>query len=602
MIPLVGILVLQPLYALHFRAARGHDLYDPDCYMRLVRVERLVESGAWWDHREPRSFPPEGESSHWTRPLDVLLIVGAAPLVPVMGWHGALQAWGWWISPVLQMVTVLALWWAFRDLLDGHGRMRMALLLLVQPAIFSTFAAGRPDHHSLILLGFVVLVGMARRAIRKGVDDVAWVKTGLCAGAGLWVSVELVVGAAVVGWAALWPYLAGGDRRALGCGARYFLAMAVMAVAFRLAERSPGDWLEVEYDVLSVVHLTALVVAAGLLGLMRLVVGSWGAIGRWAGLAGAAGGGLAICLVSFPGFLQGGLYGDVPKELFENWMRYVNEVQPLLLWRQESLALAVAGLGPVLVALPVLVGRWRGAQGRAGKTDALFQLMLLLVFVGLSLWQVRWMVYAAFSFLPAYTLAMNETIRWVEDRLARRWLPWGRVMVFGAFFGFVFVGGMLDPNRSPEKAGPSIDDSHGALAVWVATLPRPEENRPHRVLSVPEVGPAILWHSDAEVVVTPYHRNVEGLLGSYEAFGLRDEKAFVEYLEARGVTLVLVPTRWVKSLMGEGMMMYRLARGEAVGDLRPLELPAGPSRMWRAYLRDGRGESSPSDQLSDLAD
>ncbi|GAB4241606.1 MAG: hypothetical protein OHK005_04790 [Candidatus Methylacidiphilales bacterium] len=582
-IPLIGILVLQATYALHFRAARGHDLYDPDCYMRLVRVERLVETGGWWDHREPRSYPPEGESSHWTRPLDVLLIAGAAPMAPWLGWHEALQTWGWWVSPALQIGSVLALWWAFADTFNGHGRMRIALLLLCQPAIFSTFAAGRPDHHSLILLCFILLVGFTRRAIRSGSNDMAWVRAGLCAGAGLWVSVELVAAVAVSGLACVWPYLVSGDRAALGRTARFFVAMAVMTVVFRLVERHPSEWVAVEYDVLSRVHLTAFVVAAGCLGFLRLIAGAWPSWGRWTAFLTASVAGLGLCLALYPGLLRGGLYGDVPPELFEYWMRYVNEVQPLLLWRQESLALAVGSLGPVLIAFPMLWVRWRRVPSDAAKTDALFQMALLVTFTGLSLWQVRWLAYAAFAFLPAYTLAMNDAVAWAESRVNGRWQPLVRVGIFGAFFSFVFLGGMLDPNRSPEKQGPSIDDSHGELAKWVGKQALPLDGRPQRVLSVPEIGPAILWHSRAEVMVTPYHRNVAGLLGSYKAFGTRDEEVFRNYLNKQGVTMVLVPKRWLRSLMEEGKMIRRLANGEAVAGLEQIELPPGPGRMWRAY-------------------
>lgn len=596
-IPLIGILILQAAYALHFRAARGHDLYDPDCYMRLVRVERLVETGGWWDHREPRSHPPEGESSHWTRPLDVLLIAGAAPLVPWLGWHKALETWGWWLSPVLQLAAVLALWWAFADSFDGHGRMRLALLLLCQPAIFSTFAAGRPDHHSLILLAFILLVGFVRRAIRSGGHDMAWVRAGLCAGAGLWVSVELLAAVAVSGLACVWPYLVSGERAALGRAVRFFTAMAVMTVIFRIVERSPREWFLVEYDVLSRVHLTGFVVAAGLLGTLRLLTRSWATWARWTSFILVALAGLGLCLAIYPGFLRGGLYGNVPPELFEHWMRYVNEVQPLLLWRQESLALAVAGLGPVLVALPVLWLRWRRSSVDLEKTDAFFQMALLGTFTVLSLWQVRWLVYAAFTFLPAYTMAMNQAVGSVEDGVNRRFQPLARVGIFALFFSFVFLGGLLDPNRSPEIEGPTIDDSHGELAAWVGRKELPTDGRPHRVLSVPEIGPAILWHTRAEVMVTPYHRNVAGLLGSYQAFGTRSEEEFREYLARHEITLVLVPKRWVRSLMEDGTMMRRLALGESVAGLELIELPPRSSLLWRAY--QFKRESDSRDQTEE---
>ncbi len=77
----------------HLLLAAAHDtpiltggLLGPDSYMRMVRVEALLDTGAWYDHRIERSNAPFGEELHWTRPFDLLLLAGAAPLAPLLGW------------------------------------------------------------------------------------------------------------------------------------------------------------------------------------------------------------------------------------------------------------------------------------------------------------------------------------------------------------------------------------------------------------------------------------------------------------------------------------------------------------------------------------
>ncbi len=65
-------------------------LWTADGYMRLVRVEALYETGDWYDGVVHRSNAPYGESLHWTRPFDVVLLAGAAPLAPVVGFKTAL--------------------------------------------------------------------------------------------------------------------------------------------------------------------------------------------------------------------------------------------------------------------------------------------------------------------------------------------------------------------------------------------------------------------------------------------------------------------------------------------------------------------------------
>lgn len=88
------------------------DLADTDCYMRLVRVEQLAETGQWYDSVIHRSNYPYGEELHWTRPLDVILLVGAYVFEPWLGFHKGLYAWGFIISPLLGICCLLSLAWA----------------------------------------------------------------------------------------------------------------------------------------------------------------------------------------------------------------------------------------------------------------------------------------------------------------------------------------------------------------------------------------------------------------------------------------------------------------------------------------------------------
>ncbi|MHC4521723.1 MAG: hypothetical protein ACYTAS_24280, partial [Planctomycetota bacterium] len=54
-------------------------LADSDCYVHLLRAEKLWRSGRWYDSVLDRSNAPYGDELHWTRPFDVLLLLGAVP-------------------------------------------------------------------------------------------------------------------------------------------------------------------------------------------------------------------------------------------------------------------------------------------------------------------------------------------------------------------------------------------------------------------------------------------------------------------------------------------------------------------------------------------
>src|SRR5688500_16202198 len=81
-------------------------LWRPDEYMRLVRIERLLEPGLWFDGSIPRANAPYGEVLHWTRPLDLLILAGAWPLASLLGEREALELAGVLVSPALQVAAL----------------------------------------------------------------------------------------------------------------------------------------------------------------------------------------------------------------------------------------------------------------------------------------------------------------------------------------------------------------------------------------------------------------------------------------------------------------------------------------------------------------
>ena len=77
------------------------NLVDSDGYARLVRIQRLLETGAWFDFGLPRANRPDGGTLHWTRPLDVLLIILALPLAALIGFSKTLFWAGVLVGPLL---------------------------------------------------------------------------------------------------------------------------------------------------------------------------------------------------------------------------------------------------------------------------------------------------------------------------------------------------------------------------------------------------------------------------------------------------------------------------------------------------------------------
>src|SRR5688572_4711175 len=82
---------------------------DPDSYWRLLRVRELNDSGVWYAAPYARANAPFGEVQSWSRPFDVLLLLGAWALKPLLGFDQGLYWWGALVSPVLHVAAAAAL-------------------------------------------------------------------------------------------------------------------------------------------------------------------------------------------------------------------------------------------------------------------------------------------------------------------------------------------------------------------------------------------------------------------------------------------------------------------------------------------------------------
>ena len=242
---------------------------DPDGYMRLVRVGILLEGGGWFDGTIPRSNWPYGEVHHWTRPLDVLIILLALPLRAFLDANAALALAGMFVSPLLHLGLCIASVWIVRPLVPGPARFFAMPAMLVQLGILLYSQAGRADHHTLIFLLAGLALGAWMRALLNPGDRSAAALAGVFSGVGIWVSPESLLPLALLfaSGAAAW-ILSG--RRFLAPNRRLCLALAgTIAVAITL-ERHPSDWLGLSFDQISLAHLSVSLLALGYWGIMGL--------------------------------------------------------------------------------------------------------------------------------------------------------------------------------------------------------------------------------------------------------------------------------------------------------------------------------------------
>jgi len=586
--PLALLIVVQVLFMMRGDSPLpNHALWGTDGYMRLLRAETLAETGQWFNSTITRANTPDGDTLHWTRPFDVLLLAGAAPLIPILGLKESLYWWGVMISPVLHWLTLLALMWAARPLFSREALVYLGVVFLPQPALLSYYAAARPDHHSLIGLLFVLLLGCALRLLSgRGGQRTALI-AGNISGLGLWVSVEFLLPLALVLTALGLAWLIRGQNFARQ-GRDFAVGVVVVVVLALIAERPSGNEFAIEYDRISIVHLyvVAIILAFWQAVLVvnvqsrsgRLGVGVFGLIGVFGAIT-----------YAFPLFLVGP-YALVDARVVAVWFKDTAEVRPLINAANplKSLRESLFMVGPVLVAGPWLWWQIRGDLPERRLGWGLIGLGLV-VFVPLTLYQARWATYAEFLIVPAYTsliLAMLARLDRdglpvsVKARLAR---AAARAMIVGGMAcAFLLLTVLVYKLEDAKPAAPGC--GMAKMSKYLADASRLGKT-PQSIMTLVFFGPEILYRSDHAVVGTPYQRNTAGILDTVDFFATEKPSTAHAIVQKRGIDLVMICTaakegRWYAK---PNSLFRRLAADKPPGWLSPVALPDDLAKSFRLY-------------------
>ncbi len=176
---------------------------DADCYSRMTRVRAVCEHpGLVLDHHDFENAP-SGTRPHTTVPLDYSIALLRALLRPLYA-DQALDLAGAWISPLLGVLTLLGLGYAWME--DGSiGRYFGLLLIAASPILAHGFELGRPDHQSLILTCIAFALAAEWRLWRQ--STLVWgMISGISWAVGLWTSLyePLILLILVAVAAAIW--------------------------------------------------------------------------------------------------------------------------------------------------------------------------------------------------------------------------------------------------------------------------------------------------------------------------------------------------------------------------------------------------------------
>lgn len=474
---------------------------DGDDVMRLVQLRDLLAGQGWFDLRQPRLGPEGGTLMHWSRLVDLPMVLITLALTPLIGEDAALAA-AITLWPVLSMGFLAAAIMIGASRLAPAGPEGRALLLfaaIIAGAMLFRhfrFLPGAIDHHNLHLgligLSMALLLGQECRAAPMAAAGL--VLAGAAAiGADIYPFVALMAVFVALDWA-LTGAAAESGTSAFGAG----FALG-LSICFALTV-APDDYALVFCDSLSAI--TFLAGATGGLGLALAarMASAHGRPERFALLAliAAVCGGLA--LVFAPHCLSNPL-SALPPEVQALWLARVDEARPTLVLLNGQVSEVAFRLGPALAGLGAAIWLFR-LRPEARRSLLLIALLSLSALV-LTLYQTRFYVFGhIFAILPLAALAA-QLQSGAAAGLPR--LAYLFVIVLSLPFLWFAAGSAFDRATAPASAAAATPACDLAEAVRLLnTLPE------GRILAPASDTPQLLLDTGHSALNGHYHRNAAG--------------------------------------------------------------------------------------------
>jgi hypothetical protein len=561
-------------------------LRDTDAYVRAIGVERLRDTGRWYETDLPQLNAPEGLSLHWTRPLDVLILLPAlvAEIIARLPSKVAIFWVGAWISPLLHIASALAAAWAARALWPGSEARTAALVVVSHPVLlFAYGSVGFTDHHVLLLLLAILGIGAALRAILIP-EQARWgFFAGGMFGAGLWIGPEtLLIAGPVLGAFGLSWWLFDTGRPIAQQGARISFGMLGVVTLAIAVEHPPADWLLGAYDKVSVQHALMALFAGAVFSVCGLISpgahrGSKFLAGSTAALSAGA-----CLLVLYPHALSSS-QAAADASTVEKFLPFVREMAPVPLSLASLPDLLVYATG--LALFPAVLVMLRDRRWPAG-------LLIGAVLASTCLATILHRRFSVDLIAVAGLLGAGSVVLVAEHsrfkREALRAVAAGAaiVVLIGApYLGLAFM--MKETGNAKDKA---CDWS--TLAHWLHDQPLrapPDIQEPAIILTdTPDSTPELAYRTPYRFVVSPYHRAGSAFQDTFDVMTAVHDEDALRILQRRKVSFILLCTKSRPSNLGpmdSRSLEAKLRAGNNPEWLEPITLPESLGGMFRLLQR-----------------
>ncbi|WP_217577396.1 hypothetical protein [Mesorhizobium sp. GbtcB19] len=564
---------------------------DVDDLMKLHEIRHLLQTGNPFDRTLTGIAQPEPMVSHWPWIVDAPYALLAVAMAPFVGMGTALSAAAF-IVPLLLLLAALALLFlVIREFeFDHPGAVLVVAALAGLPAL-SEFQPWRIDYHNLQML---ILLGAVLLTIRSG--QVAAGLNGALMALSTAISAEMAPFLALpAGFYAL-AFIAGTkdagkDLRAYG------LALAAAGITAFFLVVGPDAYKSAACDRYSLLHLTALAAAGGVLAGASLAgrIGSWPI--RALCLLAGAGATAALLVFVFPQCTGGPLVG-LSDYVRDNWLSRIEQERsiffsPDFLGSDRFARFFVAIFGTAATCILAISGTTRK---RAWRVLAIFSAVGLL----LGLLYLRYLRFFPLFVGPGVALLVHQGIparlplrRYFAtrsgDELPRAWLLAAPGV---AIIAALFLTHLVWPPKAEKLIG-----------VDIASACEQAGGSPHfvwpkgaRLFSPPDIGIVALGSLvELDVVAVPFHTSAKGIERVLRFFdpATSDPTQLLDQTKATHVAVCRVEETALQPVEARFPLASRLATGKPPDWLTECPV-AGPLRVYRYPAAGGLAGQCPA--------
>ncbi len=553
------------------------NLQDPDSYMRLLRIEQGIRAGHLLTS-VAGDQSGAGVMIEWSRLLDMLLWLLAAPLAPFIGWHKALFAAGVALGPLGVGFLGAVLAWAVEPFALRRYLWSAALAAAVLPGIMTIAVPGVVHYHVLLLAMIALTAGFTARAWRG--DSWRGFLAGLSGGFAIWLTPETMPFVLMAYASLLLRWLREPNASVLFTTAAGCCDVLVLGL---FIDPPAGGYFAPEVDRLSCVYaVMGLLFLAGSSVLTRLPNRSWrGPVGCIV-LAVLFG----VWVALFPGVMLGP-YGILPPAEAQAFFGVIAEQMPV---RGGDAAMF---LFPGAAALAYAL--WRGAR-RQDRVQALLMPEMLkprgdgrVIWLYLALCGAvalvlgaKFLLFVGFSTIfgaAMLPVALSQASVGLAGKPQLASLA--RVSILALALGVPELAAIAKASPT-ETAAPPARSYPSCKLRGIAPLLAQAAGQV--VLAGPEDAPELLYRTQVKTVGSLFHHGITGYMRDRAAWRVAPGSAVPPEVAATGAAYVLFCPSPSRYLLVADLPKNTLWDALAAGTPPPWLKPAGSNEEgWTLY-------------------